>query len=300
MLKGLCAPSIREAPVPIRVDGDPVGNFQGLEIFQNVAGTSFYPQTVADLASNTYFRLTYQKPDGSSATFGTSIVGAASFRTADTVFHFIPEVTGADVHTGNSHRLSISVSGAYEDLAMLSSIRTYAMDASINRTEMKMEVALTAIRDIPLDQTRLGNDSLRLFSVSSMYADPLHYDGNLIRYKDARGTKSLYLQNIQKRGRYLFSPLPQVSEFALLKDRWPESPSIAARIIESSLPIKELALQGYLAHTMSVDDDSLSLWIEWRKCPRVIPEGQKISAAIEFSAYPPEDYRSGPKRRISR
>lgn len=298
MLTGLRSPSIKEPPVATSINGEPVGHFHALEVFENVSETNFYPQTIADLVSNTYFRLTYQKPEGTSAAFGTSIVGATSFRTADKTFNFIPHVTSAVVDTGDPHRLRISVLGVYRDLASLSSVRTYATKAGVHQTTMNMEVTLTALREIHLDKLRIGYDSFRLFSISSMYASPLQYDGNLIKYKRAHETRSMNLHSIEKRERYIFDASRGVSELALLRETGSanahdtegsqDSPSIRVRVIGSSIPIEELGLQAYLADSTNVDDDSLSIWLEWTDCPVVIPKGRTVSAKIEFSAVPAE------------
>jgi hypothetical protein len=299
VLKGLRSPSIKEPPVEVTINNEAVGHFQGLEVFEKVSKQKACPQTIADIVSNMYFRLTYQKPDGTSATFGTSIIGAMSFRTVDHTLHLLPHVTGAAVHLGEPDRLRMSVSGVYGDIASLSSIRTYATTASIFQTTMTAEVHFTALKDIHLDRSRLGKDSFRLFSISSMYANPLRYDGNLIKYKSAHGIKVIDMCNIQKRGKYIVDANQTTSEIELVKEIGstgalanpgsPDSPSIRACIVASSVPTEELVIQGYLDDSIKVNDDSLSVWLEWARCPAVIAKGRKISAKIEFSAIPPED-----------
>ncbi len=300
VLKGLLSLSISEPPVPVQLNEKAAGKFQGLELFENVSGSNSWPQTASDLVSNTYIRLTHQKPDATSAAFGTSIAGAPSFRTADRTFHFIPRVTGAVVDAGGPHRLRISVSGVYGDLAALSTTRTYSTDARINETKMEMNFSLTALQDIHLDHTGIGNDTFRLFSVSSMYADQLRHDGNVIKYKSSSQAKAVGLHTIEKRGRYIFSKAGKCSALELLNVpaslSSAPSPSIAARVIETSIPIKELAVQAYLAHTTNPDDDSLTIWMEWIRCPEVVQKGWTISAVTEFSAFPSEERRVRPKK----
>ena len=299
VLKGLRSPSIKEPAIEICLHEKAIGSFQALEVYERVSELNRYPQTIADIVSNMYLRLTYQKPDGTSGTFGTSIIGAISVRTADGNLLLVPQVASAIVHVGNPHRLKIVVSGVYQDFARISSIRTYATEASIYQTTMQAEISLTALKDIHLDQSRLGSDSFRFFSISSMYTDPLHYDGNVIRYKTTHGEQSLELGSIQKRGRYLLSAARRISEIQVVKELGstgkckspgsPDSPSIRAQVLSASVPIEELGIQGYLADSMNINDDSLSVWLEWAACPRVIPKGQEIWAKIEFSAIPPSE-----------
>ena len=74
VIKGLVTSSIPEPPVEVLLNNKTVGKFQGLELFEKIAGSKSFPQTVADLVSNSYVRLTYQKLKGRSATFGTSFI----------------------------------------------------------------------------------------------------------------------------------------------------------------------------------------------------------------------------------
>lgn len=296
-LKGLRSASVKEPPVPIIVRNESVGKFHGIEVFERVSHQHGHPQTIADLVSNAYFRLTYQKPDGTSATFGTSVIGAPSIRIENGTFHLIPTVSEANVNLGDPDRLKVSLSGKFEDLACVTSVRKYENDAAIYRTTMQFEVTFMALQDISMNRFRLGNDVFRLFTISSMYSASHRYDGNLIRYKGREGTKTLDLRKVEGRGRYLFKTPQPTSEIDLVKEIGsmgspntpgsPDSPSINAKVISTSIPVNGLAVQAYLDASPDINDDSLSVWLEWTHCPPVIPEGQVISATIEFCASPP-------------
>jgi len=299
-LQGLRSASIRERSVATSINNTPVGHFQVLELFENVQGTESYPQTIADIVSNSYFRLTYQKPNGTSATFGSSIVGAVSFRTSDHKLHFIPSVTGVAVFVDGPERLSISISALHGNAARLRMRRIYATNAELYQTTMNAEVSFTALRDIYLDKSQLGNDCFRFFTISSMYANPDRYDANVITLRSGSEFISTRLESIETRGRYIFPNAQASSEIGLIKTFGstgavhtpgsPDSPSIEARVLDSSVPAEELGLQAYLSDSKSINADSLSLWLEWIACPAIIKKGQSISTKIQYSAIPPQAY----------
>ena len=99
---------ITEDPITLKHNGVRVDDpstpgpdlFDGIEIYDQVPGTSSFPLTWADLIGNCFFRMTYQKSDGSTGNLGTSVVACPSFRTSGGVLRFIPTITMADVETG--------------------------------------------------------------------------------------------------------------------------------------------------------------------------------------------------------
>lgn len=139
LFKGLRSSSIIESPVQISINNEPNGHFQALEVFERVSGPNGYPQTIVDIVSNMYSRLTNQKPDGTSATFGTSIIGVMWFRTNDEILHLIQEITENAVFLGDSERLEIIVSGIFKELAKIPSTRSYPTEATLFQTEITID-----------------------------------------------------------------------------------------------------------------------------------------------------------------
>ena len=129
-----------------------------------------------------------------------------------------------------------------------------------------------------------------------MYATPSCYDGNVVKYENAKESRSINIQDIPKTGNYVFSLPHTATDIQLIKEAGslgkvntpgsPDSPSVRIRVLESSIPLAQLGVQGYLTNTIDKNDDSLSIWLEWTKCPSVIEKGTEISIKIEISAYP--------------
>jgi len=199
VVKGLRSKSIREQSVPVLVNQRLTGRFHGVEFYQKVQGVNSYPQIVADLVSNTYFRLSHQKDDGTSATFGTSVIGACSFRPADGMLQLIPQVRDSTVSIAPSH-LEVSLSATYGQSAQLQSIRQYRYESAIGVTTMVFEVSFTALRDIYLAKESLKNDAFRLFSLSSMYSSATYYDANALRFASDRDQLQFDIKELRGRG----------------------------------------------------------------------------------------------------
>lgn len=295
VLKGYRSRSIVEPAIPVKLNDENIGRFQALNIFERVSGTDAYPQTIADIVSNTYLRLTYQKPDGSSGTFGTSIVGTISFRTSDGVLRFIPQVVSAKVQANPDNSLEVQISGVFGGFARMESTRTYSTNAQNSHTKMRLEVKLTALRDIHLNRAALGSDAVRLFTLSSMYLNPQCYDGNVIEGVGGQSIAPRRLDDVTSRPSYLFEYFQNCSTVKIVNEMGSrngsgvpgskDSPSVKVCVLESSMPGEELGLQGYLVDSKSSDDDSLSVWIEWVRCPPVISQGEVISATMECMSY---------------
>ena len=45
-------------------------------------------------------------------------------------------------------------------------------------------------------------------------------------------------------------------------------------------------MQAYLDTSLSINDDSLTVWGEWSRCPSVLEKGLSISIKAKFTAYP--------------
>lgn len=296
-LHGMNTRSIREAPVPIRLNGRNAGAFQALEIFEPVAGLSAFPQTVADIVSNTYFRLVYQKRDGTSATFGTSVVGSPSYRDEKGRLHFVPTVMAAEARMGGPERLSVRVTASHGTVAAVQSIRRYDVPSVCSETTMTLEVKLKALRDLELSATLLGRDAFRLLTISSMFAGEQRYDANAVSWRGDRGDGTLLLHDGIERGGYLFAERVPCRELALLKDQFsqgaqntpgsPDSPSLRVKILACSLPAASIGIQGYLVPSRDPNDDSVTVWLEWLDCPARVAAGTMIAATFSVSASPP-------------
>lgn len=167
----------------------------------------------------------------------------------------------------------------------------------MNETRMILHVAFTALQDIALDSKLLGKDAFRFLTLSSMYSSASRYDGNVIRFKKNGEVVNISLTQKNQRGYIIEKDSPYCSEFGLLKETGsagkpytpgsPDSPSFQVKVLESSVPGEQLCLQAYLSESTNVNDDSLSVWLEWRDCPAVLEKGQEVSLAAEISALPP-------------
>lgn len=295
ILKGLRSPSILEPAVPTEVNGKYSGEFQGIEIYEKVDKKANFPQTVADLVCNSYFRLTYQKPNGTSATFGTSIVGSISYKSSKENLRLIPAVDKAEIRTDKNGQIKTTVIAKFEEKAKLSLTRIYTQRATIGNTVMRTRINFNAMEDITLDSLRLGNDCFRLMTLSSMYSSEEAFDANILRYKLEEKMNEFPIQSLKNRERYFFVSARPTTEFELIKKLGsrgklhepgsPDSPSVRVKVLKSSVPTSELAIQGYLSESSDLDSDSLTVWLEWVKCPAVIPQGTSISVEMEVSAF---------------
>lgn len=297
LVKGLRSDSIREPVVPVTFDGVDVGAFQGIEVFEKTPGSGSTPQIIADLVSNAYVRLTYQKENGHSGTFGTSFVAAFSFRPKGKPLLLIPTVSRAEIVLDNRHCLHLSLIGAYGTYGEIVSTRTFAARAENRHTCVRARATFVATADIELEPTTLGNDSFRLFTCSSMYANSTRYDGNILRWA-GETVAELDLRTVETRGGYLFRRPVRATQLAIAKSGGStgqrgtpgaaDSPSVESSVIDSSLPITELAAQGFLANTTDVNDDSLTAWLEWVNAPLTVPTGMEITWTAELAARPPQ------------
>jgi hypothetical protein len=270
-------------------------NLNAIEFYELSKNSMAFPLTAVDIASNTYIRLTYQKPNGKSGTLGTSVVGTISFRTSDNVLHFVPTISEAALSISQEGQPEVTLKGKFGDIAEITSTRRYRFKSSLE-TSCELNLTLEALSDIELATHSLGHDAFRFGTISSMYT-PQCYDANLIQYSNALSeSKELKLDQITKRATYIFNRSAEISStLALKKDklsRGPigtpgskDSPSICLSISENKY---RLGAQAYLSESLDINADSLSLWLEWCDAPQVIKRGTILSIAYTISATAPE------------
>ena len=291
---GLISETIKEASVPLLCENTSVQSLQAIEMYNISKGTSSYPLTAVDIISNSYLRLSYQKSDGSSATLGSSLVGAISFRTLDNVLNFIPKINNAVMETTQDLRPLITISGSYGELAHIITRRKYLVPNNTGSSCL-VEVNFKAQRDIYLAKQLLGKDAFRFCTISSMYTANC-YDGNMLEYSS--DTSEVIVKKLTaetKRGSYIFNKIPAISSMiALKKDslscgglRTPgaiDSPSLQINFFQNQ---HLLGIQGYLAPSLDINSDSLSVWLEWKDAPKIIRSGQTISFSYTVTAMAP-------------
>ena len=286
-----------EPAVSIYHNGTLIGGHRHkvVEAFDRVPGTSGYPLTFVDLVANTYLRMTYQKPDGTTGSLGSSVVGSPSFRTAAGL-QFIPTVTRSDVHTPSavdpaSPRYSNLVTGRFGSAATVTSTRTFP-DPSIGRTTVDLAIDFQVQEDVELatGTTFVDNDRLRLLTVSSMFASADRFDANLVRWEAPDGAvRTLPLTDHTPRGRHLLTEPEQIGTwFELIKgpqSTWfPDSPSLRVEILERDG--LTLGLQGFLDESTDPNSDSLSCYLEVLEAPNTLPAGTRFDVQFRITAIP--------------
>lgn len=294
-IKGLLSPSIREVPISLHTDREQEHILQAIEFYEGSQSENSFPLVAVDIASNTYLRLSYLKPCSKSATLGTSIVGTFSFRTADNILHFIPSVNFATLELNKDSRPAVRLNASFGKLANITLTRTY-LKPSLNLSDCKVDVSFEALKDIELAQYLLGKDAFRFCTISSMFT-PARYDGNILEYSDSNFiSHEFVLDSKTKRGNYILENTPEIlSNIGLIKDSFssgnfatpgsPDSPSI--RIKAEKTPYK-LGIQAYLARTLNINADSLSVWLEWKDAPKIIYRGTKMEFSYTVTATAPQ------------
>lgn len=285
---------LREAAVPIyhrgrRIEGR---NHEVIEGHFQVRGTDRFPQIFADLAANTYFRLSYQKRRGGSGRLGTSIIGSPSLRTPG-FLDLIPEVRKATVFAEGARqnyrsRLETVFPGK---VAVITERRL--VSARPNRTVFALKHRFTALSSFGLDTggAFVGNDRFRVVTFSSMYAGGRSFDADAIRFQTASGAiQTIPLLPSTPRGAHLLpAPVAVGGWVELVKgrgSRWnTDSPTIRIRL--KNRAGLRLGVQGFLASSTKPNDDSLSVWLEWMDAPDTIPRGMSKTLEFELTATPP-------------
>lgn len=295
-LRATSPAGVVESAVPIFHNGSLVGgqNHKVIEIYDQVPpATGSFPLTVVDLAANSFLRVTYQTPNGGTGALGTSVVGTASYRTADGL-HYVPSVTRADVTTGGPDRYRNDIQGSFGEDAAIQSSRSYPNDPLISQTEVALSIQFESLRPIALATGApfAGNDRLRMMTLSSMFAGEAVFDANVLRYDDPSGqVHSFRLTDSTPRDAHLFeAPVAIGSWFELIKEpgsSWfPDSPTIRIELGEHT-PSLTLGLQGYLAGSKLPTDDSLSVWVELMNAPDVIPSNAQFHLDTMVVSLPP-------------
>jgi hypothetical protein len=287
---------IGEAPITLRNNGVLVDDqntsgpdlFDGIEINDQVPGTSSFPLTWADLIGNGFFRATYQKSDGKTGHLGTSVMACPSFRKSGGDLQFIPTISRADVETGlpAGERTRNTLTANFGSDANVTSVRTYP-DPAIGLTSAGVSVAFTVLRSISLDAAQIGNDAFRFMTLSSMFSTSTEYDANLLRWETPDGQVKVFrLSNSTPRDAHLLAAGTQLGcWFELVKESgstwFPDSPTIRVEIPNYENVNQLLGIQAFLAATQNPNDDSLSVWLEWLDVPNPIPAG--ISSSLRFT-----------------
>ena len=302
---GVLEPSIPLYLNGVRVDDPRTGGpdvYAIIDFYDRVPGTGSYPLSAADIIANGYIRPLVQRADGSSSAFGTSVISGPSFRPQGQPLDLIPDMSRADVTTGDPHgddRIVVQGQGVYGARATLTSRRHWP-DPLIGRTDVIITCTWTASVDITLagGSGGRGFDAFRLCMLSSMLANTQagEYDARYLQVVDPQGRARTIEVADAPRPRYLFTPPRPVAaggSFALLKDNaatWNAgSPSMQIVVESVSAPVGSLGVQAYLADTTNPNDDSLNVWLEWLDAPATIPAGTRIDARFRVIATPATD-----------
>ncbi|MBC7834817.1 MAG: hypothetical protein H7Y88_06925 [Phycisphaerales bacterium] len=312
-LRAVTNAGVQEPSVPVYLNGARIDDggtpgselYDIVEMFDRVPGTSSYPLTVADIVANGYVRPVVQRTNGTTGSFGTSVVTHAAFRAAGQPLDLVPDMTRADVAAplaAGPERHAVQGTGAFGARASIVSTRRYP-DPEVGRTEFEIQYTWTALQNIALPPAPGGRgfDCFRLVMLSSMLADLNAgvYDANYLAVTSAQGTRrTIRLRDDLPTG-HVFS-VPRATGlgggFELLKDNgatWnPGSPSIRVEIVEVSGPVGiagSLGVQGFLLASENPNDDSLSVWLEWTGAPAVVNAGTVITARLRILAKMPTD-----------
>ncbi len=292
--------------------------FDAINVIDRVPGTTEYPQTFADIVANGFVRAVHQNADGSSGTFGTSVITAPSFRPQGGVLDLIPDISRADIDLTYNFPMyeddgmggmvpaepplrsdfTISTTGDYGAAATVTSTRDYSADPVVGTTTFTVDFTFEALQNIDLDTARsVGNDAFRLITLSSMFASRAtgEYDASSLEVEEAGGgTTQLVLTDATPRDDFLFiAPVETTvgNTFTLLQDDQatfnPDSPTIAVTIDSLTGVVGRVGVQGFLAASTDPNDDSLSVWLEWIDAPATITSGTTISGSFTVTATPP-------------
>jgi hypothetical protein len=287
---------IEEVPITLRHNdvlvNDPATPgpdlFDGIEIFDQVPGTTGYPLTWADLIGICYLRATYQKRNGNTGNLGTSVMACPSFRPSGDILQLIPTITAAEVDTGlpAAERIRNTLTANFGIDANVTSVRTYP-DPATGRTSASVSVGFNALQSILLDAGQIGNDAFRFVTVSSMFSNSMEFDANLLRWETPDGrVETFHLNNSTPRDAHLLSPGTQLGCWLELVKKsgstwYPDSPTIRVEISDCENVSQQLGIQGFLDASTDTSDDSFSVWVEWLDVPNPITAG--TSSSLNFS-----------------
>lgn len=298
IVRGLRTETIREPAVPVFIGGRPIGSFQAIEMYQRQINSKYTPQVFADIIANTYFRPTYLESNRRSGTFGSSVVATPSFRSGDGTLNLVPAVKSAEIFATSENDLDILLTARFSDSVEVTTLRSIRVDPLQGTLQVVVKQTFCALQDIRIAPAGRIGDRFRLLTVSSMFAASDCYDTSAIEWYESGESKKYTLRGDERRAQHLFpAPIPGRT-FKLLKERGSrmprgdsgafDSPTLSIEIFGSSIPAEDLGLQAYLDASTNRDDDSLSAWIEWIKCPPVIEQGREISVSFSCAAGRPD------------
>lgn len=184
-------PGVIEPTVPIYYNGALIGgqSHHAVELFDRTPNGSGYPSTFVDLVANTYLRDTWQKPDGSSGSFGTSFAATFSYRAAagSQTLAYVPTVERADITIGAS-AYTDRVSGHFGSVAQTTSTRSFP-DPTFAFTTVHVANTLDVQQGVELasGDVRSAGDLLRAGTLSSMYSSAQNFDASVLLWEDAAG-----------------------------------------------------------------------------------------------------------------
>jgi len=286
-----------EPSVPVRHRGRLIGKrkHEVVEGFFKVRKRRSYPQIFADLAANTFFRLSYQKRNGRSGVLGTSLIGSPSlrFQSDPSRIALIPSVRNATVFaSGRRQNYRSRIRARFGSAATLVSDRRL-VSVRPNRSVFRLTTNFAALSDLDLATGAefVGNDRFRVLTFSSMFADPSRFDASAIRFVSPGGAvTTIPINGATPRDTHLLSAPAEVGGWVeLVKARgstWNrDSPTIRVQIRNSGG--LRLGVQGFLVSSSNPNDDSLSVWLEWLDAPDTIPAGTRLILTFDVSAIPP-------------
>jgi hypothetical protein len=298
--------------------------FQLINIVDRVPSTTEFPQTFADIIANNYIRPVIQQADGTSDDFGSSVVSAPGYRQAGGQLNIVP--TGIDAHVQCDYDfpalmddgmggmvpaeppkrtpVEITGTGDYGAAATVESTRTYIPDPVVGTTQFKVDWTFTANQNINLDTSKsTGNDAFRLIWISSMFSSRSlgEFDGSWVEVIDGSdNSEVLLLQDSTPRNAFLWSsPRPTAvgKSFTVGKEpgaTWnPTSPSVTITIDALTGVTGNIGVQGFLDSSLDVNDDSLSVWLEWTDAPATITSGTVLSGSFTVTATEPSSPSQG-------
>jgi hypothetical protein len=283
---------VGEPAVPIFSQGELVGNYKAVELFDRTPDGQGYPGTFADIVANTYVRATYQKLGGTAGQYGTSFAATFSYRPAAGDLQYVPTVDRADITIGGADRYTDVVTGHFEEVADTTSIRTFP-EPTFGLTRVGISNTLAVQQNVKLAKGDVGKvgDVLRAGTLSSMFSSSQEFDASLILWEDKAGNvHSLQLSDDTPRDKHLFDEPQELGSWVELvkgagSDWFPDSPTI--RLVISDPHGLELGLQGFLVSSLNPNDDSLNVWTELLNPPKTIAKGTNYKVDFEIIAVPP-------------
>ncbi|SBT04491.1 hypothetical protein ACCAA_1470002 [Candidatus Accumulibacter aalborgensis] len=283
-----------EPAVPVYCGSVPLGNYHAVEVFDRTPNGSGYPGSFVDLVANTYLRDTYQKPDGTAGSYGTSFAATFSYRPAagDENLAYVPTVDRGDITIGGGARYTDVITGHFGSVANVTSTRAFP-DPTFAFTTIGVSNVFAVQQDVELATgvVRTAGDVLRAGTLSSMFSSQQSFDASLILWEDRAGkVHSLPLSDATPRDDHLFDQAQELGSWVeLVKgagSAWHlDSPTI--RLVIDNPHGLQLGLQGFLASSRNPNDDSLNLWTEVLNPSSVLAKGLTYRVDFKIIAVAP-------------